>query len=100
MHTVSDAYPENELLEAFKGQDAIVATTSNTAPQKNFIDAAVKSGVKRYLASEFGGYTRTPGTLELVPMLQWKNDVVDYLKTQESTCLSWTGVCTGPFLDW
>ncbi|MCJ1246872.1 hypothetical protein MMC30_004081 [Trapelia coarctata] len=100
VHTVADDYPENELLGAFKGIDAIVATTAMNAPQKSFIAAAAKAGVKRYLPAEFGGYSRDPRTLEFLPMFQWKNDIVDYLKTQEGTGLSWTGVCTGPFLDW
>lgn len=100
MHTVADTYPEHELLEAFKGIDAIVAASSNIAPQKDFIAAATKAGVKRYLPSEFGGYTRDAETLELLPMFQWKNDIVAYLKEQESTGLSWTALCTGPFLDW
>jgi len=100
VHTIADTYPENELVEAFKGQDAIVATTSTTAPQKDFITAAAKAGVKRFLPAEFGGYWRDPRALEVLPELQSKNDIVDYLKSQESTGLSWTALHTGPFLDW
>ena len=100
MHKISDSYPENELLEAFKGIDAIVATTVHTAPEKDFIAAAAKAGVKRYLPSEFGSDSRDPKVSEVLPMFQSKIDTVEYLKAQEGTGLSWTSVCTGPFLDW
>ena len=56
---VSDDYPEFQLLSAFKGQDAIVVAISRASAhkQKDFIDAAVKAGVKRFVPSEFGGDT-------------------------------------------
>lgn len=100
VHTVADSYPENELVEAFKGQDAIIATTPATTPQKVFINAAIKAGVKRFLPSEFGGYPRDPRALAIAPAFQSKNDIVDYLKSQESTGLSWTALITGSFIDW
>lgn len=46
-------YEEESLLQAFKGQDAIVSTVATFAThlQVSIINAAVKAGVKRFIPS-------------------------------------------------
>ncbi|KAL9099209.1 MAG: hypothetical protein Q9187_009530 [Circinaria calcarea] len=102
VYAVSDTYPEEELLEAFKGQDAIVSTINafTKQAQRDMIDMAVKAGVKHFIPSEFVGNTLNLKSRELVPMLADKYEVIQYLREQESKGLSWTGVVTGPFFDW
>ena len=54
MYRVSDDYPYDKLVEAFRGQDAVVncITGTEVEEQFKFIDAAVEAGVKRYVPSE------------------------------------------------
>ena len=103
VHKIAEDYPEAELLEAFKGQDAVVSaiTTSSTAQQHAIIDAAVKAGVKRFLPSEFGSNTKNPKGRSVIPMLfDGKTSAVDYLKSKEKDGLTWSAIVTGPFFDW
>ena len=100
VHQIDDSYPEDQLLSAFKGQDAIVSTINAATNQHVIIEAAVKAGVKRYIPSEFGGDTTNAKVVEVVPVFKGKLAVVDSLKKQESNGLSWTALVTGPFFDW
>jgi saccharopine dehydrogenase-like NADP-dependent oxidoreductase len=102
VHRVSDDYPEAELLKAFKGQDAIVSTiaTASTAQQHAIIDAAIKAGVKRFVPSEFGSDTRNDKAMAILPQyFKGKADTVEYLKSKESTGLTWTAFVTGCFFE-
>lgn len=95
-------YTLDSLVAAFKGQDAVVSTitTTSTSLQKDVIDAAVKAGVKRFIPAEFGGDTSNPATHEVLPAFAAKVEVIDYLRSKESSGLTWTGILTGPFFDW
>ena len=102
IHRVSDDYPASELVSAFRGHDAIVVTISRASAhkQKDFIDAAVKAGVKRFVPSEFGGDTRDEKALAILPQLYGKkNEVVDYLKGKEKDSLTWSAFVTGPIFE-
>ena len=102
IHRVSDDYPESELVSAFKGQDAIVVMVASASAhkQKDFIDAAVKAGVKRFVPSEFGGDTENEKALAILPQLYGgKKEVVDYLKGKENDGLTWSAFVTGPFFE-
>ncbi len=102
VHRISDDYPEAELLEAFKGQDAIVSTiaTANAVQQQAIIDSAIKAGVKRFVPSEFGSDTQNEKAMELLPQyFKGKLETVKYLKTKENSGLTWTAFVTGPFFD-
>ncbi|CAM1507775.1 Fc.00g046230.m01.CDS01 [Cosmosporella sp. VM-42] len=94
-------YSHTSLLAAFKGQDAVVNTI--TMPifldQKRIIDAAIEAGVKRFLPAEFGIDTSKKATIEIVPFLRAKLEVVEYLKSIENK-ITWTAILTGPFFDW
>ena len=95
-------YSRGDLETALKGQDAVISTVGPAGflEQKTVIDAAVASGVKRYLPSEFSTNTLHPGVCELVPVFQTKKEILDYLQTKEQHGLTWTGLATGPLLDW
>ena len=102
IHRVSDDYPESQLLSAFKCQDAIVVAISRASAhkQKDFIDAAVKVGVKRFVPSEFGGDTANQKALAVLPQICVnKKVVVDYLKGKEKDGLTWSAFVTGPLFE-
>ncbi|MCJ1475488.1 hypothetical protein MMC13_004151 [Lambiella insularis] len=105
VHSVGNDYPEAELLEAFKGQDAVVSAITSYGPgvsqQKKLIDAAVKAGVKRFVPSEFGSNTLDKNARALLPQLFGaKLEIVEYLRGKEKEGLTWSAFVTGPFFDW
>jgi hypothetical protein len=102
VHTIDDNYPEKDLLDIFTGQDAVISMVGprGRTTQIKFVNAAVAAGVKRFIPSDFSGDSRHPAGLMILPHFKDKNDIVDYLKKQESKGLSWTGVFTGIFFDW
>ena len=95
-------YSSASLLEAFKGQDAVVSTiaTFSTHQQSDIIDAAITAGVKRFVPSEYGVDTSLPQVAELLPPALPKQQTVEYLRSKEASGLSWTGVIVGGFFDW
>ncbi len=56
VHRVSDTYPEEELLKAFEGQDAVVSaiSLSHVLQQLPLIEAAVKASVRHFIPAEYG----------------------------------------------
>lgn len=68
--------------------------------QKVMIDAAIKAGVQRFLPSELSMNGTAAGVIELVPVFMQKWEVLEYLKAKEASGLSWTGLGTGPLIDW
>lgn len=98
--TVSDAYGEDELLAAFKGQDAVILTTGHTLGGKEgaILDAAIKAGVKRFIPSEFGSNSQNEAAVGVFPMMAGKRKFVEVLKGRESE-IEWTALATGLFLD-
>lgn len=100
--TVDESYPENELLEAFKGQDGIVLLLppNEVEKHKRVIDAAIKAGVKRVIPGEFGSDTTKKELVDAVPIFATKVEVVKYLQSKEDTGLSWSAIITGGFFDW
>ena len=64
------------------------------------IDAAVKSGVKRFIPSEFGSNIENQKTASLLSMLYVdKQATVAYLRKLENVGLIWTSIATGPWFD-
>lgn len=98
---VPDEYPEESLVAAFEGQDAVINMLNAMASSAEFriIDAAIKSGVKRYVPSNFGGQAENAKALEIFPLMAKHNKAVDYLKTQDLREMSWTAIITGIFMD-
>lgn len=87
---IPDSYPLDDLVAAFKGQDAVVDLVPlvNVPDHIRFINAAVKAGVKRFIAGEYGSKTTEPRVNDAVPMFAAKVEIADYLKSQEGTGLT------------
>ncbi|TGO53132.1 hypothetical protein BCON_0129g00140 [Botryotinia convoluta] len=94
VHRVIDEYPEDELLEALKGQDVVISTIATAAAdvqQKAIIDAAIKAGVKRFVPSEFGNDTRNEKAMKIIPhYFKHKLDTVEYLKGKAKEGMTWS----------
>ena len=91
----------DELVAAFKGQDALVSTLPGRpyTVHLRMIDAAIQAGVKRFIPTEYGNNTCVAAS-EQVSLYGDKAKVAAYLKSKESTGLTWTAVHTGQFFDW
>ncbi|KAJ8125978.1 hypothetical protein O1611_g7660 [Lasiodiplodia mahajangana] len=98
---VDDDYPVDQLVEAFKGQDALVSAIPGRpyTVHLRMIDAAIQAGVKRFIPSEYGNNTCTAAA-ELVSLYGDKAKVITYLKEKENTGLTWTAIHAGQFFDW
>lgn len=94
----------DSLKAALTGQDAVVSTLNVGAVPKSthlrLIDAAVATGVKRFIPSEYGCDTTNPVTSKL-PVFGDKVSVQEHLKNvAQQSELSYSLLITGPFLDW
>lgn len=90
------------LTNALKGQDAVVSTIASAAivTQLRLVEAAAKAHVKRFIPSEFGSNTVAEKTRAL-PVFKDTIAVQDALqKEAASGGMTYTLICTGPFLDW
>ncbi|RAL03681.1 aromatic alcohol reductase [Aspergillus ibericus CBS 121593] len=87
------------LMTALHGQDAIVSTLPPNAldHQLLLIDAAAAAGVRRFIPSEFGSDTSNPMCAAL-PVYHSKIETQKRLADRSG--LTYTIICTGPFLDW
>jgi uncharacterized protein YbjT (DUF2867 family) len=102
VNVVRTDYSHESLVKAFTGQDVVVSTiaTFSTDQQIKIVDAAMAAKVQRFLPSEFGIDTSSPQIFEALPPAKAKHDTVAYLKSKESTGLTWTAVIVGSFFDW
>ncbi|EXJ89938.1 hypothetical protein A1O3_03005 [Capronia epimyces CBS 606.96] len=102
VHRVDDSYPEKEVLNAFRGQDAVVCALSLQIllQQIKFIDLAVEAGVRWFIPAEFGANNAGHGHGEKIPPHDAKEAVHEHLVRMQSKGLSWTAIATGPFIDW
>jgi hypothetical protein len=80
---------KQSLVDALKGQDAVVSTVSGEAAlaQKLMIDAAIEAGVRRFIPSDFGSLTTNPAAshfphhvnfVEIQKYLRSKSDAIEY----------------------
>ncbi|AEO70603.1 uncharacterized protein THITE_45193, partial [Thermothielavioides terrestris NRRL 8126] len=93
----------DSLVSALRGQDAVVSALGTLAlgRQLALVDAAVAAGVRRFIPSEFGSDTTNPKCATL-PVFHDKLATQKVLRTKAATGtgLTYTVICTGPFLDW
>ncbi|KAJ5544758.1 hypothetical protein N7535_006856 [Penicillium sp. DV-2018c] len=105
VYSVGDNYnaSEPELVEIFRGQDAIISSIAAHAvlQQKTIINAALKAGVKYFVPSEFGHDTRNEQAARLLPpfLVTQKRQIVEYLQSKELDGLKWMAFVTGPFFE-
>jgi len=95
------------LVEAFRGQDAVVCTigsTSNTL-QDTLIDAAAEAGVRRFIPSHFAfDHLAEKDGLplsEIIPVGSLKEAPVKKIEDLRAagSKMEWTAVVTGPWVD-
>ncbi|KAJ5845698.1 hypothetical protein N7534_009367 [Penicillium rubens] len=105
VHVVQVDYESLDSLKAaLSGQDAVVNTLNVGAVPKSIhlrlIDAAVATGVKRFIPSEYGCDTTNPLVSKL-PVFGDKVGIREYLENvAQKSSLSYSLLVTGPFLDW
>ena len=94
-------YTHDSLVQAFHSQDAIVSTlaTSSLSLQRTLIDAAIASGVRHFLPSEYGVDSSSEAASAVLPVLESKISIVNYLKTRQNE-ISWSVLVTGCLFDW
>jgi hypothetical protein len=99
---VPNDYPHDSILEAFKNQDAVVSaiTSAQVEEQFKFVDAAIEAGVKRYVASEYGLNNSRPEARALSAVFDSKGKLQEYLRSKESTGLTWHAIGCGMWIDW
>ena len=88
--------------KALTEQDAVVSTLSREASTSQFtlIDAAVATGVKRFIPSEFGANLQNENARQLINY-QKKVQVEDYLeKKAKESDLTYTYIYTNVLMDW
>jgi len=98
-----DYSSHESLVDAFKGQDAVVVTIGNHNPalleqiQMAVVDAAVAAGVSHIIPSNFGGDIAAHRTV----VLEFKIRVEEHLQRLASAGkISYTAIGTGIFFDW
>ena len=92
----------DSLTNALRDQEAVISTLARTAiaTQLLLVRAAAKAHVKRFIPSEFGSDTLNEKS-RAFPVFKDKVTVHDALKKEAaSSGISYTLVCSGPFLDW
>ena len=89
------------LVEALRGQDAVVSALNHTAfdHQRSLLDASVSAGVQRFIPSEYGSDTLNEKAAVL-PLFASKKVEQRYIKElADRGKIGYTLVTSGPFID-
>jgi hypothetical protein len=102
LRAVESDFTLDSLVSVFQGQDAVISVIGGTGigNQKILVDAALKSGVKRFFPSEFGVNGQSEVVQQLTPFFAPKQELLDYLVENERHGLTWTALICGVLLDW
>jgi hypothetical protein len=100
---VTDSYPTDELILAFRGQDVVIncMTSLLVADQFRIIDAAITAGVRRYVPSEYGlnNMRRDAQALNLV--FHDKGKIQEYLRAKaQAGIIEWMSIACGMWIRW
>ena len=98
---VSDGYLDEEMVEAFKGQDAVVLSLGFEAEHRHsaLVHASIKAGVKRLIASGYGANDSNAAVQRMFPIAARLGPMITELKSLERPGWSWTTICCGLFFD-
>lgn len=99
---VVDFESSASLIEAIKGNDAVIDATSTRDPSIpiRLMDAAAVAGVYRFIPGEFSNDPKNKATQSL-PVFQPKAQAFRHLeKLASENKLTFTAISTGAFLDW
>ena len=75
-------------------------TSTQVEEQLKFVDAAIEAGVKRYVPLEYGLNNLRPEARKLNIVFDGKGRVQEYLKSKESTGLTWHAITCGMWIYW
>lgn len=103
-----DLSSQQDLVEAFKDQDAIICTLNDAAvsAQTGLIEAAVEAGVKRFIPSEWANIDLKASVPELEEGITRRLSIIELLdqKAKDAAVTGkvfhWTAVNCGVFFDW
>ncbi|KAI0975779.1 NmrA-like family protein [Xylaria arbuscula] len=101
--TIADSYPQEELVAAFQGQDVIIncMTTFSAKEQYRIVDAAIATGVKRYVASEYGLNNMNPNAQGLNSLFADKGKFQTYLRAKaDEGQIEWMSISCGVWIKW
>ncbi|KAF4457910.1 Isoflavone reductase like protein P3 [Fusarium austroafricanum] len=98
---VQDNYPPLDMVDAFRGIDAVVLALGYAAEEhlSELAHASVEAGVKKLIASGYGVDTSNAEAPKVFPIAALKAAMVEHLKSLERPGWSWTEVACGLFLD-
>ncbi|KAK6530280.1 hypothetical protein TWF694_003642 [Orbilia ellipsospora] len=98
---IDDGYPEDQVLEAFAGADAVVLSLAFVALEYHaaLVDASIKAGVKRLVASTYGCNDENAAVLDLFPIAYRHHNIVNDLRSRKAPGWSWTSISCGPFFE-
>ena len=98
---VSDGYPDEEMVEVFRGQDAVVLSLGFQAEHRHsaLVHASIEAGVKRLIASSYGANDANLEVAKMFPIAGKKLKMAEELKSLEKPGWSWTAICCGLFYD-
>ncbi|CAG9941587.1 unnamed protein product [Clonostachys rosea f. rosea IK726] len=98
---VADGYQDDEMVEAFRGHDAVVLSLGFAAEHRHaaLARASIKAGVKRLVASGYGVDPTNEEASKVFPVAATKAAMIEDLKSLEISGWSWTVISCGLFLD-
>lgn len=101
VNVIKTEFDYDSLKAAFSDQDAVISIVGNAqaSDQKLYIDAAVAAGVKRFIPSDFGGWTPDASILDKDRLFKPKVEIAEYLQKMESETFSWSAIINGPVFD-
>ncbi|KAJ4113868.1 hypothetical protein NW768_011398 [Fusarium equiseti] len=98
---VPDDYPYAEVVNAFRGNDAVILAVGFAGEHHlpSLARASIEAGVKRLIASGFGVDASNQAAAEVFPVAENKVAMIKDLRSLEQPGWSWTDVACGVFLD-
>jgi len=103
--TLPNDFPQDRLISALQGHDALVSALPGSAvePHRNLANACIKAGIKRFIPADYGSVDSSDGVVaELVPLYKQKTAVREYLTqlSSQHPDFSWTSLVCGHFFDY
>lgn len=89
------------MVEAFQGKDAVVLCLGFLGKpcHSALANASIKAGVKRLIASTYGGTDRSKEAEQFFPIAAEHGKILRKLKAAETPGWSWTSISCGLFFD-
>jgi hypothetical protein len=87
------------MVDAFKGQDAVILSLAYPIAHRRaaLAEASKKAGVKRLIASGWGGNNANQEAQDIFPLAAMAAKDVKALEAMETPEWTWTSICCGLF---